>query len=106
MSQDATKAMIAEVFNDIATGIKSGQFKKKVRIGLTILGSEHGIEEMIRAAELAKVKYGDFDIVLIGTKVDADFEVVEVATAHILLIIIILLQKGTTIGLKMIFIEA
>lgn len=82
MSQNATKAMIAEVFNDIATGIKSGQFKKKVRIGLTILGSEHGVEEMVKAAELAKVKYGDFDIVLIGTKVDADFEVVEVETAE------------------------
>ncbi len=75
MSQNATKAMIAEVFNDIATGIKSGQFKKKVRIGLTILGSEHGVEEMVKAAELAKVKYGDFDIVLIGPKVDADWNV-------------------------------
>ncbi len=82
MDQNATKAMIAEVFNDIATGIKSGQFKKKVRIGLTILGSEHGIEEMIKAAELAKVKYGDFDIVLIGPKVDANFEVVEAETAE------------------------
>ena len=82
MSQNTTKAMIAEVFNDIATGIKSGQFKKKVRIGLTILGSEHGIEEMVKAAELAKVKYGDFDIVLIGPKVDADFEVVEVETTE------------------------
>jgi cellobiose-specific phosphotransferase system component IIB len=82
MSQNTTKAMIAEVFNDIATGIKSGQFKKKVRIGLTILGSEHGIEEMVKAAELAKVKYGDFDIVLIGPKVDADFEIVEVETTE------------------------
>ncbi len=82
MSQNATKAMIAEVFNDIATGIKSGQFKKKVKIGLTILGSEHGISEMVKAAELAKTKYGNFDIVLIGTKVDADFEVVEVETAE------------------------
>lgn len=82
MNQNATKAMIAEVFNDIATGIKSGQFKKKVRIGLTILGSEHGIEEMVKAAELAKVKYGDFDVVLIGPKVDANFEVVEAETAE------------------------
>ncbi len=82
MSQDSTKAMIAEVFNDIANGIKSGQFKKKVRIGLTILGSEHGIEEMVSAAELAKAKYGDFDIVLIGPKIDGDFEVVEVQTAE------------------------
>lgn len=82
MSQEATKAMIAEVFNDIANGIKSGQFKKKVRIGLTILGSEHGVEEMVKAANLAKAKYGDFDIVLIGSKVEGDFEVIEAPTAE------------------------
>lgn len=82
MSQDATKSMIAEVFNDIAVGIKSGQFGKRVRIGLTILGSEHGVDEMVKAANLAKSKYGDFDIVLIGSKVEGDFEVVEVASAE------------------------
>ncbi|AWZ47826.1 glycine reductase [Clostridiaceae bacterium 14S0207] len=80
MSQEAAKKMIAGVFNDIAEGIKSGSFGKRVRIGLTILGSEHGVEEMVKAAELAKSKYNDFDIVLIGSKVDADFEVVEAAT--------------------------
>lgn len=82
MSQNSTKAMIAEVFNDIANGIKSGQFGKRVRIGLTILGSEHGVEEMVKAAEIAKSKYGDFDIVLIGPKVDGDFEVIEAETAE------------------------
>jgi hypothetical protein len=74
--------MIAEVFNDIANGIKSGKFKNSVRIGLTILGSEHGIKEMIKAAEIAKNKYEDFVIVLIGPKVDANFEIIEVATAE------------------------
>jgi cellobiose-specific phosphotransferase system component IIB len=82
MSQNATKAMIAEVFNDIANGIKSGQFKKKVRIGLTILGSEHGVDEMVNAAKIAKAKYGDFDIVLIGPKVSEEFEVIEAETAE------------------------
>lgn len=81
MSQESTKVMIAEVFSDIAQGIKSGQFKKKVRIGLTILGSEHGVDEMIKAAKLAKGKYDDFDIVLIGQKVDG-FESVAVETAE------------------------
>lgn len=81
MSEHATKQMIAEVFNDIAEGMKSGRFNKKVRIGLTILGSEHGTEEMISAAKIAKSKYDDFEIVLIGSKVD-DFEVVEVETAE------------------------
>lgn len=82
MSQDAAKKMIAEVFNDIADGVKSGRFGKKVRIGLTILGSEHGVEEMVKAAEMAKSKYDDFEIVLIGSKVDCDFEIVEVSDAE------------------------
>ncbi|WP_291633372.1 glycine/sarcosine/betaine reductase complex component C subunit alpha [Clostridium sp.] len=82
MSENATKQMIAEVFNDIANGIKSGKFKNSVRIGLTILGSEHGIEEMVKAAEIAKNKYEDFVIILIGPKVDADFEIIEVTTAE------------------------
>lgn len=73
--------MIAEVFSDIAQGIKSGQFKKKVRIGLTILGSEHGVDEMIKAATLAKMKYDDFEIVLIGQEVEG-FESVAVETAE------------------------
>lgn len=79
---DATKKIVAEVFNEIAEGIKSGNFGKKVKIGLTTFGSEHGIEEMVKAAELAKGKYGDFDIVLIGPKVEGDFEVVEVKDAE------------------------
>lgn len=82
MSQDAAKKMISEVFNDIADGLKSGRFGKKVRIGLTILGSEHGVEEMVKAAEIANSKYDDFEIVLIGSKVDSDFEVVEVENAE------------------------
>ena len=82
MSENGVKEMIAEVFNDIANGIKSGKFKNKVRIGLTIFGSEHGIGEMVKAAEIAKNKYDDFEIVLIGPKVDADFEIIEVQTAE------------------------
>jgi hypothetical protein len=82
MSENGVKQMIAEVFNDIANGIKSGKFKNKVRIGLTIFGSEHGVEEMVKAAEIAKNKYDDFEIVLIGPKVDADFEIIEVATSE------------------------
>lgn len=82
MSQEATKSMIADVFSEIAEGITSGSFGKKVRIGLTILGSEHGVEEMVKAAEIATSKYKDFKVVLIGSKVDTDLELVEVETAE------------------------
>lgn len=79
---EQTKRIIAEVFSEIADGIKSGSFKSKVRIGLTTFGSEHGVDEMIRAAKLAASKYDDFTIVLIGPKLDCDFEVVEVKDAE------------------------
>jgi len=79
---DQTKKMIAEVFGEIADGIISGSFEKKVKIGLTTFGSEHGIEEMVKAANMAKSRYGDFDVVLIGPKVEGDFEVIEVANAE------------------------
>jgi hypothetical protein len=80
MSKDMASKMIAEVFNEIADGIKSGSFGKKVRIGLTILGSEHGLDEMLRAAELARKKYDDFEIVLIGPKNFLNLETVEANT--------------------------
>lgn len=79
---EQTKKVIAEVFDEIADGIISGSFGKRVKIGLTTFGSEHGVEEMSKAAALAKSKYGDFDIVLIGPKVEGDFEVVEVSDAE------------------------
>ena len=50
---DRTRKLIAEAFEDIADGIETGSFKKRLRIGLTIYGSEHGVEEMIKAAQLA-----------------------------------------------------
>lgn len=82
MSKEIASKMIAEVFDEIANGIKSGSFGKKVRIGLTILGSEHGVEEMVKAAELARMKYDDFEIVLIGPKTSSTLETVEADTAE------------------------
>lgn len=79
---EQTKRIIAEVFSEIAEGIKSGSFKKKVRIGLTTFGSEHGIEEMLKAAELANAKYDDFEIVLIGPNSKSKFETIEVNDAN------------------------
>lgn len=82
MDTNMASKMIAEVFNDIADGIKSGSFGKKVRIGLTILGSEHGIDEMLKAAEMAAGKYDDFKVVLIGPKNESGLETIEANTAE------------------------
>lgn len=73
------KNIIAEALLEIAEGIESGSFAKKPRIGLTILGSEHGVENMLEAARLAKSPA--FDVVLIGPKQEGcDLETYEVSS--------------------------
>lgn len=73
------KNIIAEALLEIAEGIESGSFAKKPRIGLTILGSEHGVENMLEAARLAKSPA--FDVVLIGPKQEnCDLETYEVSS--------------------------
>ncbi len=70
------KQMLAQSFNEVADGIETGNFGKKIRIGLTTLGSEHGVENMVQGAERA-FSEGVHDIVLIGKKVDTHLPVVE-----------------------------
>ncbi|MBZ4662990.1 MAG: glycine reductase [Caloramator sp.] len=65
MSQNIKK-IVAEVLNDIADILQNGYAEEKIKIGLTTLGSELGEEEIIKAAYLAKNKYSDFEVVLIG----------------------------------------
>lgn len=71
------KNIVGEVFLEIANGIKTEQFGKKARIGLTTFGSEHGIETFLQGAKLATYDENRFEVILIGQKIDADFEIVE-----------------------------
>ena len=48
MEKKEIKKLIGETFNEIADAIKSGSFKSKVKIGLTTLGSEHGIDTLVK----------------------------------------------------------
>jgi len=73
MSEKAIKKMIAESFGDIASAIETGQFGKRVKVGLTTLGSEHGIENLVKGAEMAACG-ADFDIVLIGPQVETELD--------------------------------
>lgn len=69
--------LISDVLLEVADAIESGNFGKKVRIGLTTLGSEHGSDNLINGAILANS--GMFEIVLIG-KGHEDFKSYEVET--------------------------
>lgn len=62
----AVKKIIKDVFIEIADSIEQGSFGQKVKVGLTILGSEHGTDNLIKGAELAASRMKDVEIVLIG----------------------------------------
>ncbi|NLY77494.1 MAG: glycine reductase [Tissierellia bacterium] len=71
MAENNVKNMIGKVFNDIADAIETGQFGQKVRVGITTLGSEHGVENVIEGAELAQKRDPSIEVVLIGPKADS-----------------------------------
>lgn len=71
MSNTHVKHMLGQAFMEIAQAIETGNFKKKVRVGLTTLGSEHGVTNMLQGAELA-ARTADYEIVLIGPKTDVN----------------------------------
>jgi hypothetical protein len=78
MSDNKTiKQLIGKTFMEIADAMQTGSFGKRVKVGLTTLGSEHGTSNLVKGAELAARSSNDFEIVLIGPKVDTTLEVVE-----------------------------
>ncbi|WP_427338837.1 glycine/sarcosine/betaine reductase complex component C subunit alpha [Caloranaerobacter sp. DY30410] len=80
MSDNNVKKLIGKVFNDIADAIETGQFGKKIRVGITILGSEHGVENIVKGAEIAQARDNSIEVVLIGPKVDTKLEIIEANT--------------------------
>lgn len=76
----AIKEKLGNMFMEIADAIETGQFKEKVRVGITTLGSEHGTQNLVKGAELAAKRSSDFEIVLIGPKMETDLEIAEANT--------------------------
>jgi hypothetical protein len=79
MEKQDIKKWIGETFNELADAIQIGHFGSKIKIGLTTLGSEHGVEALVKGALQASIK-GLFEVVLIGPKVDTTLEVIEVTS--------------------------
>lgn len=80
MVEKKIKQLIGKTMLDIAEAIETGSFGEKTRVGITILGSEHGSENLIKGAELAARNNPDMEVVLIGTKNDSCLETVEIET--------------------------
>ncbi|MGI6603792.1 MAG: glycine/sarcosine/betaine reductase complex component C subunit alpha [bacterium] len=65
------KAYLAELFQDLADGLETGRMGRRLAVGVTTLGSEHGMAEMVRGAELAAQADPGLEVVLIGPRVDS-----------------------------------
>lgn len=75
--ENMVKQTLKETFEEIAVALETGSFGKKTRVGLTILGSEHGPEELLRGAELAQSQNADLEVVVIGNGITTNLELVE-----------------------------
>lgn len=72
MSDNNIKNVIGKVFNDIADAMETGQFGDRPRVAVTVAGSELGIDNMVKGAEMAQNKDQSIEVVLIGPKVDSN----------------------------------
>ncbi|TJX63314.1 glycine reductase [Soehngenia saccharolytica] len=72
MQSENIKKTVAKIFNDIADTLETGQYGEKIRVGITTLGSEHGILNVVNGAELAQKRNSSIEVVLIGPKVESD----------------------------------
>lgn len=77
---DNIKNIIGKVFNDIADAVETGQFGQKIRVGITVLGSEHGVENIVKGAELAQKRNPATEVVLIGPKAETELKIYEANT--------------------------
>jgi glycine reductase len=71
MATNDVKQLLGEVMSDIAEMIETGRSSRRARVGITTNGSEHGVAELVRGAELAAKANPDIEVVLIGPKVDS-----------------------------------
>lgn len=71
------KKIIGNSLLEVANAIESGQFGEKIRVGVTTLGSEHGIDNLVKGAELAAKNNPGIQVVLIGPKVNTKLEIAE-----------------------------
>jgi hypothetical protein len=76
--ENNVKKIIGDVFNQMAEGLETGSFAKRIRVGLTTLGSELGTEELVKGAELAAARNPAIETVLIGSSGNSSLRTVAV----------------------------
>lgn len=77
MNNLSPRKIAAEVFNEAAQVLRTGESLKKVKVGLTTLGSEIPILELAQGAYDAIANDRSLEVVLIGPKIDTHLELHE-----------------------------
>ncbi|QOR34322.1 glycine reductase [Clostridium sp. 'deep sea'] len=67
--------LLQNVLYEVADAIETGKFGNKVRVAITLLGSEHGPAELLRGAELAQKQNPDIEVVCIGPEMDTELKI-------------------------------
>lgn len=68
---DTAKKLLSQAFNQIADALETGVYGERTRVGITTAGSELGVAEIVRGAELAQTANPNIEVVLIGPKVES-----------------------------------
>ena len=66
MKKEITNKMLQEVLNETAEILRTGKTARKIKIGLTTLGSEIAPMELLRGAEIAMQQEPGLEVRIIG----------------------------------------
>lgn len=65
------KKLVVQAFNQIADALETGVYGERTRVGVTVIGSELGVDEIVRGAEMAQTANPDIEVVLVGPEVNS-----------------------------------
>ncbi|WP_034601544.1 glycine/sarcosine/betaine reductase complex component C subunit alpha [Clostridiisalibacter paucivorans] len=77
MDEKIMKKVIGNVLNEIADNLEFGNAGKNIKIGITTLESEHGIDNIIAGAEMAQKKDDNLEVLLIGPPNNSSLKTIE-----------------------------
>lgn len=77
MTNAQSRQQAGEIFAQLADALETGTFGNPVTVALTTLGSELGVEELVRGAEMAEEQQPGLKVILIGPKAETKLQVIE-----------------------------
>lgn len=77
MTREESRQQAADIFAQLADALETGKFGQGVTVVLTTLGSELGVEELVRGAEMATEQDPGLNVILIGPRVETRLQIIE-----------------------------